>query len=83
MSFGDGNLHVKCADLEKANADLTAERDQRKRTLGGTQAALNRSRQRERELETLVLDMLKVLHVPNGETRDKLVDRAIKIGIEV
>ena len=83
MSFGDGNLHVKCADLEKANADLTVERDQYKRTLGGTQAALNRSRQRERELESLVRDMWAVIQRPYiCVDVEVLHDRMDKLGIE-
>ena len=76
MSFGDGNLHEKC--------------DMYRRQLGGTNAALNRSRQRERDIEGLVQSLFRTLctlfvngHAPTGRQIDHYEKRIKDIGIEV
>ena len=70
MSFGEGNLRNQLAQC--------------KRTLGGTQAALNRARQRERELESLVLDMHKELSSVGGAFLMGYIEkRMVELGIEV
>lgn len=77
MSFGDGDLHEKC--------------EMYRRQLGGTQAALNRSKQRCKELESLVRDMLELDQMRHGafswERQERMQDirgsvnaRLVKMG---
>ena len=73
MSFGEGNLHDRIGeleyDLESAECEMASVRERcetYRKQLGGTNAALNRARQRVRELEAENAELRKA----NRELRD-------------
>lgn len=59
--------HGQLADWLGELREQRGKADMYRRQLGGTQAALNRSKQRCKELEQLVLDMRMVIAVHEGD----------------
>ena len=77
MSFGDGNLHVRCEELERENEELRKLNHLLRQSEAAKKALI-------KELDRLVIDLYMDYRLECGEWAEALYARRIyDLGIEV